>query len=167
MRFGKPFFLVVFFICIFETIRLWFLAPLQMASHFNKQGMPDGYMSKAGFFASQGQVALVVIGLGLLIQVMILIIPTSWINTPNRDYWLRPEHRNEMVEALSSFGAALFGVILLVVQVGFDLSVYANLQEPVHFSAQIMLLAIGGFFIISIILLFELTRYFLHPPSDR
>jgi uncharacterized membrane protein len=165
MRFGKYLFLIVLPICIFETVRLWFLAPVQMASHFNVQGSPDGFMPKTQFFASQVQVALMVIGLGLVMQVLVLITPVKWINTPNREYWLAPEHRDEMIENLSSFGFALFGAILLVVQVGFEQSVNANQQQPVHFAAQIMLPFIAGFLIFSFVLLFLLTRTFMHPSG--
>jgi hypothetical protein len=165
MRFGKYFFFIVLLLCIFETARLWFLAPAQMASYFNFQGNPDGFMPKFQFFVSQIQVALVVIGLGLLMQLLVLIIPARWINLPNRDYWLIPEHHDALMENLSSFGFALFGGILLVVQIGFELSTYANLQATVHFSAQIMLPAIAGFMIFSAMLLFFLTRSF-RLPSD-
>ena len=77
MRFGNYFFFIVFLLCIFETARLWFLAPAQMASHFNVQGNPDGFMPKMQFFASQLQVALVVIGLGLVMQVLVMPSPGS------------------------------------------------------------------------------------------
>jgi len=147
MHFGKYFFFIVLLICIFETARLWFLAPAQMASHFNIQGLPDGFMPKAQFSASQIEMSLVVIGLALLMQLLFWVIPAKWINTPNRAYWLVPEHHQELVENLSSFGFALFGIIPLVVQVGFELSVYANLQKPVVFSAQVILPVIAGFFV--------------------
>jgi len=166
MRYGKIFFFIVVLICIFEIARLWFLAPAQMAAHFNFQGSPDRFETKLDFFASQLQTSLMVIGLGLLMQVIFLIIPSRWINTPNREYWRLPEHRDQMVENMSSFGFALFGTILLVVQAGFELSVYASLQQPVHFAAQIMLTIIGGFFIFSAILLFQFTRSFRLPPES-
>ena len=166
MRFGKIFFFIVLLICIFETTRMWFLAPAQMASHFNFQGNPDGFMAKLDFFISQGQVALVVIGLGLLMQVLVLITPARWINMPNREYWLAPEHRDMLIENLNSFGFALFGAILLVIQVGFELSFYANLQKPIHFATQNMLSVIAGFIVFSLVLLFLLTRSFLHPPES-
>jgi hypothetical protein len=163
MRFGKYLFIIVLLLCIFETARLWFLAPAQMASHFNFQGNPDGFMPKLQFFASQIQVAIVVIGLGVLMQLLVLITPARWINLPNREYWLIPEHHDALMENLSSFGFALFGGILLVVQLGFELSTYANLHAPVHFSAQIMVPAIAGFMIFSMVLLFLLTRSFRIP----
>jgi uncharacterized membrane protein len=166
MRFGKILFFIVLLLCIFETARLWFLSPAQMASHFNFQGNPDGFMPKAQFFVSQLQVTLVVIGLALGLQILVLITPVKWINTPNREYWLAPEHRDEIIENMSSFGFALFGIVLLVVQAGFELSVYANRQQPVHFAAQIMFPVIAGFFILSAILLFQLTRSFRLPPGN-
>ena len=166
MRLGKYFFLIVLLLCIFETTRLWFLAPARMASHFNFQGNPDGFMPKLPFFVSQIQVALLVIGLGLLMQLVVLVTPARWINLPNRDYWLVPEHHDALMENLSSFGFTLFGGILLVVQLGFELSTYANLQAPVHFSAQIMLPAIAGFMIFSVVMLFLLTRSFRIPSES-
>jgi Protein of unknown function (DUF1648) len=166
MRFGKYFFFIVLLLCIFETARLWFLAPAQMASHFNFQGNPDGFMPKLQFFVSQIEVALIVIGLGLVMQLLVLITPARWINLPNREYWLIPENHHALMDNLSSFGFALFGGILLVVQLGFELSTYANLQAPLHFSAQIMLPAIAGFMLYSMLLLFLLTRSFRLPPES-
>jgi hypothetical protein len=60
---------------------------------------------------------------------------------------------------------ALFDGILLVDQFGFELSVYANLQAPVRFSAMLMVPAIAGFMIFSLVLLFLLTRSFRLPPG--
>jgi hypothetical protein len=104
--------------------------------------------------------------MGLLMQLLVLITPARWINMPNRDYWLIPEHHDALMENLSSFGFALFGGVLLVVQLGFDLSAYANLQAPVHFSTQIMLPVIAGFMIFSTVLLFFLTRSFRLPSES-
>jgi uncharacterized membrane protein len=166
MRFGKITFILVVLLCIFEITRLWFLVPAHLASHFNFQGNPDGFMPKVDFFASQIQMTLVVIGVALLMQVLILVTPAKWINTPNRAYWLVPEHHDQMVENLSSFGFALFAAILLVVQVGFELAIYGNLQKPIIFSAQLMLPVIAGFFIYSFVLLFLLTRSFRRPSGS-
>jgi hypothetical protein len=59
MRFGKIFFFIVLLICIFETTRMWFLAPAQMASHFNFLENPYGFMPKVQFLAPNVQMALV------------------------------------------------------------------------------------------------------------
>jgi uncharacterized membrane protein len=165
MRFGKIFFFIVLVACVIEITRLWFLAPDQMASHFNIQGSPDSFVPKIQFFSFQIQTALVVIGLGFLMQLLILVIPAKWINMPHREYWLASERRAATIENQSSFAYALFGAVLLVVQVGFELSLYANLQKPILFAAPIMLLVIAGFFIFSFFMLIQLGRSFRLPPA--
>jgi uncharacterized membrane protein len=166
MRFGRLFFLIVILFCVFETARLWSLAPAQMAAHFNVQGNPDRFVTKEQFFGFQLQTALVVILTSILPQVLFLILPPERINMPNREYWLAPERRAKTVDRLSSFGAVLFGVILLVIQAGFELSVSANLQTPIFFQAQQMLMIMVASFLLIGLLLFWLTRSFRLPPSE-
>ena len=43
---------------------------------------------------------LVVLGMGVVTQIFVLITPVEWINIkmPNREYWLAPEHRDEIID---------------------------------------------------------------------
>jgi uncharacterized membrane protein len=148
MRFGRIFFILVIAFCIFETWRLWGITPAQMAAHFNLQGNPDRFVPKAQFFWFQVQTALTVIGTGLLPQVLLLVLPAGLINMPNREYWLAPEKRNETLERLSSFLALVSGIILLVIQAGFELAASANLQKPIVFNAQLMIPIMAASFIL-------------------
>ena len=166
MRFGRVFFVIVILFCVFETARLWSIAPAQMAAHFNFQGTPDRFVTKEQFFGFQLQTALVVILTSILPKVLFLVLPPERINMPNRDYWLAPERRAETVDRLSSFGAMLFGVILLVIQAGFELSVSANLQTPIFFQAQLMIPIMVASFILIGLMLFWLARSFRLPPSE-
>ena len=166
MRIGKFVFIIVLLLCIFETARLWFLSPARMASHFDIQGNPNAYASRLQFFSFQVQTALVVIGLALVMQILVLVVPVNLMNLPSREYWIAPEHRDGLRERMSGFAFWLFAAILLVVQVGFELSVQANLHTPVHFSAAIMLPAIAGFMVFSILMLFALGRSLMLPPEE-
>ena len=163
MRYARVFFVIVILLCGFETVRLWFVSPDVMAAHFNVQGNPDRFVPKLDFFGFQAQTVLVVLGLSLVLQVLPLVLPVQWINMRNREYWLSPERRANTVNRLSSFGAALFTVILIVIQVGFELAVSANLQKPIAFAAQIMVPIIVGFILLSLVLLFWLARSFRLP----
>jgi uncharacterized membrane protein len=167
MRFGRIFFIIVLLVCIFETVRLWNIAPAQMASHFDIQGNPDRFSTKEQFFGFQLQTMLVVIGLGVVTQILVLITPVERVNIkmPNREYWLAPEHRDEIMDRMSSFVAMLFGIVLVGIQAGFDLAVSANLHQPIHFDAQMMLIVIAGFFVLTILMLFLLTISFRVPAS--
>jgi len=163
MRFARLLFIAVVLFCALETARLWYLAPENMAAHFNAQGNSDRFVSKFEFFSSQAQPVLVVFVSGLVLQFLPLILPPEWINMPNRQDWLtNPERRKGVTERLSSFGAVFFALVFLVMQVGFELAVLANLQKPVAFATQIMIPVIIGFFILSFMLLFWLGKSFRH-----
>ena len=84
---------------------------------------------------------------------------------PNREYWLAPEHRKQTIGLLGSFAATISGFILLAIQAGFELSVSANLHQPILFDAQAMFVVIAGFFVIVILMLFWLAISFRVPPS--
>jgi uncharacterized membrane protein len=160
MRYARVLFIIVILFCGFEAVRLWFLAPDVMAAHFNVQGNPDRLVPKLVFFGYQAQTVLVVIALSLVMQVLPMILPVQCINMPNREYWYAPERREATVDRLSSFAAALFALILLGIQAGFELAVSANLQKPIVFAAQIMVPVIITLFILSFMMLCWLARSF-------
>lgn len=144
MRFGRMFYILVLLICIFETARLWNLAPERMAVHFNVEGAPDRFTSKAEFFWFEVQTMLVVLGVSLLPQLLFLVLPANLINIPHREYWLTSERREATLNRLSSFGACLFGIIILTMQAAFELAASANLHTPIHFDSQQMLIVMIG-----------------------
>jgi uncharacterized membrane protein len=167
MRFGRIFFIIVLLACIFETVRLWTITPAQMASHFDFYGNPDHFSTKQQFFSFEIEAMLAVVGLGLMTQVLVQITPVEWIhlNMPNREYWLAPEHRGEIMDRISSFMAILFGIVTLGVQAGFELAVSANLHQPVHFDARLMFMVIAGLFVSAFLMIAWLMISFLIPSS--
>ncbi len=165
MRFGKVFYFIVLLVCIFEFVRLWNITPPEMAAHFNVQGNPDRFVSKTEFFWFQVQTMAVVIVTSLIPQILLLILPVNLINMPNREYWLAPQRREETIELLSSFMAAMFGVILFAIQAGFELAAYANLQTPIRFNAQWMIIFMSTSFLIVGLMLVQLFLSF-RIPSD-
>jgi serine/threonine-protein kinase len=146
-------------------LRLWNIAPDQMAAHFNITGNPDRFVSKAEFFWFQIQTMLIVLLVSIPPQVLFLFLPANLINMPNRDYWLAPERRAKTIDTLNSFGAMLFGVILLVIQAAFEISVYANLQTPIFFNARLMSTIMIISLIVIGLLLIQLVVSFRLPES--
>jgi uncharacterized membrane protein len=165
MRFGRAFYLFVILICVVEMVRLWNVSPEQMAAHFDIQGNPDRFVPRLEFFGFQVQTLLIVLAVSILPQVLFLVLPVELINMPNRDYWFAPDRRTATLDRLSSFGAALFGCILLVIQVGFELAVYANLQTPIHFNAQTMVAVMAAGFVLIGLTLVQLVVSFRTPAS--
>src|ERR1035441_10418639 len=74
--------------------------PAHVASHFDIEGRPNGWMSR-------GTCVGFTLGLGLLVPAFIVgmmagagRIPVSFINLPHRDYWLAPERRHAALAIL-------------------------------------------------------------------
>jgi hypothetical protein len=166
MRSGRIFYIIVLLICIFETARLWNISPGQMVAHFNIQGNPDRFVSKAEFFWFELQTMMVVIGTSIPLQLLFAFLPPNLINMPNREYWLAPERRDETIGRLNSFSAMMFGVILLAIHAVFEISVYANLQTPIFFNAKLMLFFMVASFAVIGWMLFRLMASF-HLPSSQ
>jgi uncharacterized membrane protein len=77
------------------------LLPEQVASHFDVDGVPNGWMSKGAFVGVMVFVSIItaipIVGLTLALPRM-----ESSINIPNKLYWLAPERREETIAAISS-----------------------------------------------------------------
>jgi len=163
MRFGRVFFILVILFCAIETARLWTVAPAQMAAHFNVQGDPDRFAPREQVFAFELQTALVVIVLGFVVQVLTVFVPPAWINLPNREYWLAPERRDLISGRMGGFAGWVFGVILLAVHAGFELTVAASLHAPIRFQAGAMMAVMAAAFFVVFGLLLWLGLSFRSP----
>ena len=165
MRFGRIFFIGVLLLCLFELARLWSITPETMAAHFNIQGSPDRFVTKAEFFRFQVQTLLVVILVSLPFQFLFLVLPPGMINMPHREYWLAPERRAATVGRLNAFGAILFGIILLAIQAGFEISAYANLKTPIVFNTTLMSAVMAASLVLAGVMLVLLALSFRLPQK--
>ena len=165
MRFGRVFYAVVLFVCVFEFWRLWNISPPEMAAHFNLQGNPDRIVPRAEFFSFQIKTLLIMIVISLVMQFIFMVLPERLMHMPNREYWLAPARRDDTLDRMSSFAAMMFGVILLAVQAAFELSVYANLKTPIFFNAQWMFVVMIASVIVIGLMLASLMGSFRTIPS--
>jgi uncharacterized membrane protein len=113
--------------------------PPRMATHFNGEGQPDGWMPRSTHLVLMGVTGLwlplSLTGLGYVMR----FLPTSGFNLPNREYWLAPERRQHTMSYF--FGRFLWlacmmecffiGLQFLVVQ--------ANTHAPAEFSTPAVL----------------------------
>ena len=71
--------------------------PPRRASHFNAAGAPNGWMTKNQFFTLNVILIAVAAFSGLFPAHKIAQVPTSKINLPNKEYWLDPTRREEIL----------------------------------------------------------------------
>ena len=79
----------------------WDKLPEQVASHFDGNWNPDGWMPRDIFMyfymGTVGLIALSFLGPVALIRK----IPLRFISLPNRDYWLAPDRKEATIRAIS------------------------------------------------------------------
>lgn len=111
--------------------------PDPVVSKFNAAGQPSDWMSRGGFLAFN---LVMLIGMGVLflaLPPLISKVPNEWINLPRKEYWLAPERRaatlDQMARRLEWMGAGTLAFLLGITQLTID----ANLREPVQLGAGV------------------------------
>jgi uncharacterized membrane protein len=140
--------------------------PASVATHFDLQGQPDGWMSRESCVAFT-------LGLGLVMPAFIVVvmagasrIPVSFINVPHRDYWLAPKRKQAAVAILQRYSLWFACMNVLFVTGLHWLTVQAN-QSGLnarhlvpHLSGTGLALIAGGFVAGTVVWLVLLLRRF-------
>jgi uncharacterized membrane protein len=104
--------------------------PVQIASHFGADGVPNGWMSRNGYLLFMLAFAVilpivVVLAMGLLPHRMV-----NGINIPNRDYWLAPERREATLRHLAAHACWLGSLLVAFITAIHLLLIAANATRP-------------------------------------
>lgn len=113
MKGGKLLLVLAGGVLVIQAIHYWPQLPDVMASHFGVDGEADGWSSKQSFFGIMLAVAALTIALFGLLPALVRSLPASMVNVPNRDYWLAPERRQDLLERIER-GMIPFGVATLL-----------------------------------------------------
>lgn len=123
-------------LCLGQAAFYFRRLPYLAASHFNAQGLPDGYMDRSFLVGLYVAAELLTAGAFLSGAFFISRLPEAWINLPHKEHWLAPERRGETLDwfarSLLWFGTAtmvllfdVFGQMLSV-----NLGSAAELSHP-------------------------------------
>jgi uncharacterized membrane protein len=117
--------------------------PEVVASHFNANGAPNGWMPRDSYVWTM--VGVVTFTTALLAGMFALIryLPKGMVNLPNRDYWLAPERRAETSRTLGSYGLVMAGLVSLNFMGLQLLVVKANESQPVELSSGVWWILAG------------------------
>jgi len=102
--------------------------PERIATHFGVSGEANGWMGRQEFLLFQLGLLAVLGGAFFFLPRALAGMPARWINVPNRDYWLAPEHRPEL-DVLLTTSMGWMGVLVLGLMVSLlALTVKVNLS---------------------------------------
>jgi uncharacterized membrane protein len=119
--------------------------PSRVATHFDGNGQPNGWMSRAAHLQFMG-----VFGLGFPLFVPAIVyasrfLPDRFYNLPHREYWLAPARRTQTMAYL--FRHSLwFASMALCFVIGINYSIiHANSLAQAHLSTLLILPLAGCF----------------------
>jgi uncharacterized membrane protein len=141
----------MYLVFVFATAHL---LPERVASHFDINGQPNGWMGRPGYLAF---IAIMGVALPLFIVGLCYLskfLPVGMINIPHRSYWLAPEHREQSLAYL--FAHSMWIACLMVGFFGamHFITVSANRSNPVHLQS-------GPFWVIMVLLLIGVLAWTL------
>ena len=102
--------------------------PAVIASHFDAQGKPDGWIPKAAAFRTQAILLGGTTSVLLILCLAMQFMPASMVNVPNKDYWFAPERLRQSRQRLTVW-MLWFTSALVAFLIGlFDVMFRANLR---------------------------------------
>lgn len=134
--------------------------PAKVASHFDSNGLPDGWMSRGECDGIMVVAALIVPGIVIGTMGSAGRIPVSFINLPHRDYWLAADRRKAALRVLLRYSIwfAAFNVLFLT---GLDwLTVQANTPGVARLNMPDFDILLGAYFAATAIWTILLLRHF-------
>jgi hypothetical protein len=150
-------------LCLAQAAFYFRRLPHLAVSHFNAQGMPDGFMDRSFLVGLYVGVELLIAAAFLLPGFAFSRVPASLLNLPNKDHWMTPERREETLDWVSGgmmwMGTAtlillfdIFGQMLAV-----NLGAASELSHPEA--------SMGVYFVFSALWMGAFWRRFARTPS--
>lgn len=134
--------------------------PALVGSHFNFRGDPDGWMARESYVVLM---VVFVLAYPALMTLAFSWLPQkfpSWVNIPQRDYWLAPERRADSLKFLATHGC-WFSCILLLTLAGVHYAVVVGHRtQPPELPLPLFFTVLGGFAIGLIVWTIKLVRRF-------
>ena len=152
---AKTILIFLFAIAVTQSIYFYPQMPDTVASHFDRRGIPNGWMSKQMFFT----IYLGIMAFMIVIFHLIPKFPKQLTNIPNRDYWLAPERREETVRYIDNVAPRLGIATMLLFIYVFQYAMEANLMPEPVLSGNVGW-AIILFIIFIVIWMFKFLRRF-------
>jgi len=138
--------------------------PPRVASHFDLAGQPNGWMTR-------DELVAFIAGMGILLPLLIVgmmagagRIPVSFVNLPNRDYWLAPERRRSTSLVLLRYALWFASMNVLFLAGLHALIVFSNSGDRPHLNGGGMLFVLGGFLLGTMVWCVLLRRRFARKP---
>jgi len=147
------------------TLAAWAL-PDRLASHFSPAGLPNQWESRTSYLITNIILGVAILG-GLPALGVVSGRHPRFTNIGNREYWSRPEHRDEFRRGVMNLVLVLASITALFISVTQVVLVWANRTTPTTLPAFPYALPAIAFALITIATAFLYLRRRHHKDSPR
>ncbi len=140
--------------------------PDQVATHFDVNGRPNGWMSRSTHLGLIGALGFLLPAMFIGIGTLMRFLPDSAFNLPHRSYWLAPERREEtLAYFLSTF--LWLSCLFVVFFMGLHFTIIqANSQPHPQLSSRGIGILVGSFLVAHLVWIVALLIHFARPASS-
>ena len=142
-----------------------YLLPERVAMHFAMSGIPDQWGSRTEYLITMSILVCLLSTIFWGLRWINHVIPVTWINIPNKDYWLSENNRAEMYRKVDCIMEELGSVVLLCILLMQGMVVTAHFQESVHMNAFLLIGGIVFLLMYNPILIIRLFLIFQAPEK--
>lgn len=118
--------IVLLFLSIIQLVHYHPILPDRIASHFNLMMQPDKWSAKNTVMFFNLALILFFALLFHFLSWLIYKMPESFINLPDKSYWLAPERKKHTLNSLAAFFIWMGNVTIVFLIVTFNLVYQAN-----------------------------------------
>lgn len=137
--------------------------PDRVATHFDAHGVPNGWMTRAGFIRFT-------IGFGLGLPLILIIVfssvrfvPVRFVNVPNREHWFSPAQCEQTFAWISRAGLWFACVTTGFVAIVHHFVLEANAALPPCLDTRGLLIAVAVLLVFQIVFMVRLILHFSRP----
>ena len=105
-------------LAIAQNAWYWGKLPDRVATHFNLEGTPDGWMNKTNALIVMCGFQVCMPYFLMAITMLSSRLPASMVNIPHREYWLHPDRRvttMRYVQSIMNWIAVLFSLFAMAI----------------------------------------------------
>ena len=158
------FFVVLLLIAGVQIAHYYPLMAMKMASHFDATGRANGWMPREGFFITYLLVLALLSLVFILVPKLLLWIPDSLINLPNKHYWLAAGRRVQTGKIIERYMGTAGNLTIVFLICVFQMVFVANLEKQSRLPGFMWLL-IAVFLFLMVIWSVRFIRAFRLPPD--
>ena len=160
-------FKVFVLLLLFGALQMYYYypkLPATVATHFNTGGEADAWMSKGKYFGLYAVILYILAALFFGLCLIIPKLPPSFVNMPNKEYWLAPERKEETYTVLTKYMLWFTNATIVFLLAMHYVTITVNLQQNSKLD-DLFWMFLGVYLIFTVIWCISLFVRFKKPQS--